>query len=261
MKDTVIGIEYGLRAAGALRSADALKALREECSALAAGACIHDDGLTADESGTPYCAIKRELGVLKRSFTAVLKGNAALVIERSALRNELGAKVAEGRNCADELIRARATIARQTERIDLLERDRQHQQGVLNEMKVALLDRATRAPGGFGPVTTTWAPDGTILSVTRRGVDGSVLEVIAQAKNPNARETGLQAARIEELEQRLAAQDRHIGKLAAKVAMVAAEEREACAELADKHLLLALAPCERILLRGLSDAIRARGVK
>lgn len=48
---------------------DALLAERErlmdECSALAAGHCIHDDGLTADEGGTPYCAIKKERDALR----------------------------------------------------------------------------------------------------------------------------------------------------------------------------------------------------
>ena len=50
---------------------DALLAERErltqECSLLAAGHCIHDDGsgLTADEGGTPYCAMKKERDALR----------------------------------------------------------------------------------------------------------------------------------------------------------------------------------------------------
>ncbi len=44
MKDTVTAIEDGLRLAGAQDSADALKALREECSVLAAAHGSAADG-------------------------------------------------------------------------------------------------------------------------------------------------------------------------------------------------------------------------
>ena len=39
-------------------------ALKAENFSLAAGQCIHDDGLTANEGGTPYCAIKAERDAL-----------------------------------------------------------------------------------------------------------------------------------------------------------------------------------------------------
>lgn len=35
---------------------------------LAAGQCIHDDGLTADDGGTPYCAIKVERDSLRAAL-------------------------------------------------------------------------------------------------------------------------------------------------------------------------------------------------
>ena len=55
--------------------------LKAECFKLAAGQCLHDDGLTADDGGTPYCKIKLERDAL----------NAAVVIATDSL-NKIGAE-------------------------------------------------------------------------------------------------------------------------------------------------------------------------
>jgi len=75
----------GLEVGRASRDAE-VSALKAECFTLAAGHCIIDGlhGLTADEGGTPYCGMKKEMERWKREadIDAAARVEAEAEVER-----------------------------------------------------------------------------------------------------------------------------------------------------------------------------------